>query len=82
MKNKKLIFLFIGVTAMLLLAAAFMIYSFSNPENNQIVGAVFWPGWITGFCGMIGYYFKTNVRQKEIISQNYNAALDDNVKER
>lgn len=73
MKNKKLIFTFIGLIVLILFMTMYLIWGFINNTLDAIIVTA----WITNLMLLISVYNKANVEQKKVISQHYNTALDD-----
>lgn len=73
MKNKKLTFTWCAFAVLCLIALGFMLL--------KIFDSVIWCAWFASFDGWLGIYCFANVKQKEVISKNYNQELDDRRKD-
>ena len=71
MKNKKLVFTFIGLIVLILFIGVYLVWCFINSKIDSIIVTA----WITNLMLLISVYNRANVKQKEVISQNYNAEL-------
>lgn len=71
MKNKKLIFTFIGLIVLLFFGASYTVWCFKNKQFDPIIATA----WMTNVMVLISVYNGANVKQKQIISENYNAEL-------
>lgn len=73
MKNKKLFFTLYGSIVLTLLAGAFILKDITDP--------FIWSAWFTSFGAIIAIYNHENVKQKKIISENYQPQLDEKNKD-
>ena len=71
MKNKKLVFTFIELIVLILFIGVYLVWCFINSKIDSIIVTA----WITNLMLLISVYNRANVKQKQVISENYNAEL-------